>query len=95
VSNNNQTHLEYKLHGRNQCIYPRIRSIHSLFDQLGLDSSDEAINAFVTKHGSLSANVKLHQADFWSEAQGAFLQQMIDEGTDWAEVVDELDVKLR
>lgn len=76
-------------------MYLPTHSIHSLFDQLGLDSSDEAINAFVTKHGSLSANVKLHQADFWSEAQGAFLQQMIDEDADWAEVVDELDAKLR
>ena len=66
-----------------------------MFNQLGLDSSEQAINAFVTKHGSLPADIKLHQADFWNASQGAFLQQMIDEDADWAEVVDELDAKLR
>lgn len=76
-------------------MYSPTHSIHSLFDQLGLDSSDQGINAFVTKHGSLSADVKLHQADFWTEAQAAFLKQMIDEDADWAEIVDELDAKLR
>jgi hypothetical protein len=76
-------------------MYSQIHSIHSLFDQLGLDSSDQAINAFVAKHGLLPANVKIHQADFWNEAQKSFLQQMINEDADWAEVVDELDAKLR
>jgi hypothetical protein len=76
-------------------MYSPTHSIHYLFDQLGLDSSDQGINAFVTKHGSLPANVKLYQANFWTEAQAAFLKQMIDEDADWAEVVDELDTKLR
>lgn len=76
-------------------MYAPTHSIHSLFDQLGLDSSDQGINAFVAEHGSLAANVKLHQADFWTAAQGAFLQQMIDEDADWAEIVDELDARLR
>lgn len=76
-------------------MYPPTHSIHSLFDQLGLDSSDQGIDAFVAEHGSLAANVKLHQADFWSEAQGTFLQQMTSEDADWAEIVDELDARLR
>lgn len=76
-------------------MYPPTHSIHSLFDQLGLDSSDEAIDSFVTKHGSLPANIKLHQADFWNEAQGTFLLQMTKEDADWAEIVDELDTRLR
>jgi hypothetical protein len=49
----------------------------------------------VVKHGSLHANVKIHQADFWNEAPSSFLQHMINEDADWAEVVDELDAKLR
>jgi hypothetical protein len=76
-------------------MYSPIHSIHSLFDQLGLASTDEAINAFVAKNGVLPGDVKLHQADFWNEAQKTFLQQMIIEDADWAEVIDELDVKLR
>jgi hypothetical protein len=76
-------------------MYSPIHSIYSLFDQLGLDSSEQGINAFVAKHGSLPSNVKLHQADFWNEAQRTFIQQMIDEDADWAEIVDELDAKLR
>ncbi|WP_339721142.1 DUF2789 domain-containing protein [uncultured Paraglaciecola sp.] len=76
-------------------MYPPTHSIHSLFDQLGLESTDEAINRFVAKHGSLAAKVKLHQADFWSESQGAFLKQMTEEDADWAEIVDELDAMLR
>lgn len=76
-------------------MYSAIYSIHSLFNQLGLASTDEAINTFVTKNGSLPGNVKLYQAKFWNEAQKTFLQQMIDEDADWAEIVDELNAKLR
>jgi hypothetical protein len=76
-------------------MYPPTHSIHSLFDQLGIDSSDQGIDAFVAEHGSLASNVKLHQADFWTEAQSAFLQQMTSEDADWAEIVDELDARLR
>jgi hypothetical protein len=76
-------------------MYSPIHSIHSLFDPLGLDSSAQAINVFVAKHGSLPGNVKIHQADFWNEPQKSFLQQMINEDADWAEIVDELDTKLR
>ena len=76
-------------------MYLPTHSMQSLFDQLGLDSSEQAMDAFITEHGSLPAEVKLHQADFWSVSQGAFLQQMIYEDADWAEVIDELDAKLR
>jgi hypothetical protein len=76
-------------------MYSPTHSIHSLFDQLGLDSSDQGIDDFVTKNGSLAANIKLHQADFWTAAQAAFLQQMTSEDADWSEIVDELDTRLR
>lgn len=76
-------------------MYSTIHSIHSLFYQLGLASSDRAINAFVAKNGTLPSGIKLHQADFWNAALKTFLQQMIDEDADWAEIVDELDAKLR
>ena len=72
-----------------------IHSIASLFDQLGLDRSNEAMDAFINKNGSLPSGVELYKADFWSTSQANFLKQMKDEDADWAEIVDQLDVMLR
>ena len=72
-----------------------IHNINALFEQLGLEDSDDAIENFIEAHKSIPANLKLHQADFWNASQAAFLQQAIDEDADWAEVVDQLDAMLR
>ena len=70
-------------------------TMHSLFIQLGLDHSDEAIDAFIEKHSPLDNTVQLHDAPFWSYSQSLFLKYAKDEDADWAEIVDELDVMLR
>ncbi|PCI07664.1 MAG: hypothetical protein COB77_04160 [Gammaproteobacteria bacterium] len=70
-------------------------NLDSLFSQLGLDSSDEAIDDFINKNKSLPGNVKLHKADFWNSSQASFLKQAKDEDADWAEIVDQLDALLR
>jgi hypothetical protein len=70
-------------------------SLPSLFKQLGLDNSDEAIDRFIAAHKPLPSGMLLHEADFWSSAQAAFLQQEKAEDADWAEVVDQLDAMLR
>jgi hypothetical protein len=70
-------------------------SLASLFDQLGLDSSDQAIQAFINRNSPLAAGTALYQADFWSPAQAAFLKQSTDDDADWAEIVDQLDAMLR
>jgi hypothetical protein len=70
-------------------------SMETLFQQLGLEGTDKAITDFITKNGPIADNVKLHEADFWTESQSFFLAQMIDEDADWAEVVDQLSVLLR
>ena len=70
-------------------------SISSLFDQLGLDDSEDAIAAFIARHQPVPGNLALHQAAFWSPAQAAFLQQAIAEDADWADAVDRLDAQLR
>lgn len=67
----------------------------ALFEQLGLDSTNEAIAAFIDKNRPVPDNLALHEAEFWSASQAAFLQEAIDEDADWAEVVDELNVLLR
>ena len=72
-----------------------IHSLASLFDQLGLDSSDQAIENFIDDHRPLEGRIELHNADFWSVSQASFLKQEIDEDADWAEVVDQLDAQLR
>ena len=72
-----------------------IHTIASLFDQLGLESTDEAIEDFINRNGPLPSGVELYKADFWTGSQASFFKQMIDEEADWAEIVDRLDAMLR
>ena len=67
----------------------------SLFEQLGLDSSNEAIAAFIHRHRPVADNLALHEAEFWNASQAAFLEEAIETDADWAEVVDELNLLLR
>lgn len=70
-------------------------SIELLFDQLGLDSSEEAIESFINKNKSLPGHLELYKADFWTNSQASFLKEMKDEDSDWSAVVDLLDTMLR
>ena len=70
-------------------------NISALFGQLGLDNSDDAIEAFIIAHRPVPENLRLHEAEFWSSSQADFLHEAIDEDADWAEVVDILDTMLR
>lgn len=49
-------------------------TMNLLFEQLGLDSSDEAIEAFIANHSPLPAEVKIFQAHYWNSAQAEFLE---------------------
>ena len=70
-------------------------SINLLFEQLGLDDSEQAIAQFISQHRPLPHQVLLHEASFWSKAQAGFLKQAVDDDADWAIVVDQLDNMLR
>jgi len=70
-------------------------SLAYLFEQLGLESTDQAIQDFINQNAPLPRNVELHKADFWSSSQASFLQQSKDDDADWAEIVDQLDAMLR
>ncbi len=72
-----------------------VHSLTSLFDQLGLDSTEQAIETFIDSHRPLAGNIELCEADFWNDSQSAFLREEIDEDADWAEIVDQLDALLR
>ncbi|MDX2465562.1 MAG: DUF2789 domain-containing protein [Porticoccus sp.] len=70
-------------------------TLHTLFDQLGLPSSESAVENFIAQHKPLNPDVYLAKASFWSVSQQAFLEESLEEDSVWAEVVDQLDALLR
>lgn len=68
-------------------------SMNDLFAQLGLDSSDEAIEDFIANH-PLAKEEDLIKADIWDEKQRMFLQEEWRKDAAWVEVIDELNVRL-
>lgn len=70
-------------------------SLPSLFKQLGLPSGPSDIDAFISTHSPLPAELKLADASFWTLAQATFLREEILEDADWAETVDQLNLLLR
>ena len=66
-------------------------NVNELFEQLGLDSSDEAINSFIEKH-QLSKNEKLIESSVWTDNQRMFLQEEWAKDAEWVEVIDDLNV---
>ncbi|WFF38219.1 DUF2789 domain-containing protein [Moraxella nasibovis] len=68
-------------------------NINQLFAQLGLESSDEAIEAFI-RENQLPQETKLVDAPFWSEQQRAFLKEGFELNAVWVVPIDELNVRL-
>ena len=64
-----------------------------LFDQLGLDSSEQAIDAFVAAH-QLDQNTPMHEAPFWSQSQHDFIISHWKKDDEWALIIDELNALL-
>ena len=74
------------------------RSNHNmpgLFAQLGLDNTRSGIYHFVKLHKIGDDNIRLSQAEFWSQSQARFIEDSLAEDGDWSEVIDQLDVLLR
>lgn len=65
----------------------------NLFEQLGLDSSEEAIQSFIENH-QLDADTLITDAPYWSEGQRQFLAEKIKSDGEWALVVDQLNESL-
>lgn len=65
-----------------------------LFTQLGLPSSSAEIEAFFERH-RLHAEQSLLDAAFFSAGQKQFLREALAADSDWAEIVDQLDLSLR
>ncbi|NMG43600.1 DUF2789 family protein [Aromatoleum toluvorans] len=72
-----------------------LHTMSNLFAQLGLPSDDSAIDRFIAAHAPLPCAVELAQAPFWTPQQAAFLAEELKEDADWAEIVDQLNARLR
>lgn len=68
-------------------------SMTSLFDQLGLDSTPDAIAAFIADH-HLPHQMRLADAPFWSASQKAFLRECFQLDAEWMPIVDDLNAQL-
>ncbi len=67
--------------------------IEALFEQLGLDSSPEAIETFIQNH-QLPDDVKLGDAPFWSAGQSQLLKEKWHGDDEWAPIIDQLNTEL-
>lgn len=67
--------------------------LKTLFDQLGLPSDGEAIDDFIDTH-ALPPEIKLVEADFWSDQQKELLQEWLLADGEEAVLVDQLNVRL-
>ncbi|AGP49693.1 hypothetical protein PSYCG_11075 [Psychrobacter sp. G] len=68
-------------------------NMNDLFAQLGLESSDEAIDRFI-ENNQLAKEEKLTEASIWNDNQRMFLQEEWEKDAAWVEVIDELNVRL-
>ncbi|WP_296262440.1 MULTISPECIES: DUF2789 domain-containing protein [unclassified Pseudomonas] len=68
-------------------------TLATLFEQLGLESDEASIDSFIGQH-PLSNDVKLIDAEFWTQQQAIFLKEKLRQDDDWAPVVDELNQRL-
>ncbi|WP_201575573.1 MULTISPECIES: DUF2789 family protein [Psychrobacter] len=68
-------------------------TMNDLFAQLGLDSSDEAIESFI-KNNQLGRDESLKDSDIWNEKQRMFLQEEWKRDAVWVEIIDELNVRM-
>ncbi len=71
-----------------------MHSLSNLFAQLGLPQDEDAVERFIRTHSPIPTSLALSEAPFWTPAQAAFLREEILMDADWAEVIDELNVRL-
>lgn len=69
-------------------------TLNNLFSQLGLSGEDKDIDAFIEKHCPIPKNISLEEAEFWNSSQSQFLKEALLDDSDWAEAIDQLNVRL-
>lgn len=68
-------------------------NMNELFAQLGLESSDEAIDKFIEEN-QMAKEEKLTESPIWNDNQRAFLNEEWHKDAAWVEIIDELNVRL-
>lgn len=69
-------------------------TMNTLFEQLGLASDNSSIDQFIRTHTLFSQAIKIDEATFWTPSQAGFIKESLDSDSDWAEIVDELNIRL-
>jgi hypothetical protein len=69
--------------------------MNDLFAQLGLPNTDDEISHFIRTHRPLPESMTLEQAPFWNTGQAQFIHEALQDDSDWSELVDQLDARLR
>jgi len=70
-------------------------TMSDLFAQLGLPDSDSEIDEFIHLHRPMADNLSLEAASFWNNGQSQFIHEALDDDSDWSELVDQLNSRLR
>lgn len=70
-------------------------TLSELFAQLGLANSPREIDAFIHSHRPIPEDVSLPDANCWNQSQSEFLREALDDDSDWAELADQLNSRLR
>ncbi len=73
---------------------PTTHTLSDLFAQLGLDDDPQSIDRFIADNRPLPDTVKLADAPFWTAGQAQFLREELNDDSDWAPMVDQLNVRL-
>ncbi len=72
-----------------------VHTMNDLFAQLGLPDTDNEIENFIHMHRPISANLSLEKAPFWNSGQAQFIHEALYEDSDWVELVEQLNSRLR
>ena len=70
-------------------------NFNNLFEQLGLENTNDAIETFLLKQPDISVGLPLHNASIWTVSQATFLKEAKEQDAEWSHLVDELDMRLR
>jgi uncharacterized protein DUF2789 len=70
-------------------------TMSDLFAQLGLPDTNSEIDEFIHKYRPIPSEVSLENAPFWNNSQSQFIQEALNDDSDWTELVDQLDTRLR
>lgn len=70
-------------------------TMSDLFAQLGLPNANKEVDEFIHLHRPVANELALEKAWFWNAGQTQFIHEALSEDSDWSELVDQLDTRLR